>query len=330
MPQQIEQIWAILQQIPVFEPGLLLLLTILLSRYAALPQQYRPWPLLHLIAQRIAHKVNKKSDSPAHKKLAGALAFLVIFLPLLTLAWTFRQLSEWPAGFDALLLYLCLDYRHFSQQVAVVSDSLQKQQFQLAKDQLQPLLRRDCARLSPTGIAKAGIEVLAQRQLRHLVTVLFWYLLGGAMAAFCYRLILELQQAWSGKISQQRDFAQVASGLGRLGSWPVFWLHGGFLALLYRFFQTLRTFKHSKNSGLPASERWYLSAWSSAVQRNLAGPVMYEAHKLRRERIGPEQAPTVADLQLAQQLDAQIQRLLLLLLCCVLGLIGLYQWPSIV
>lgn len=328
MPQQIEQVWFALQQIPVFEPGLLLLLTILLSRYAALPQQYRPWPVLYLIAQRIADKVNKASDSTAHKRLAGALALLVIFIPLFTLAWTFRQLSEWPNGYDALLLYLCLDYRHFSQQVNVVSHSLQKQQLQLARDQLQPLLRRDCNRLSATGIAKAGIEVLAQRQLRHLVAVLFWFLLAGAMAALTYRLLLELQQAWSGKLSQQRDFATAVSLLGQLGSWPAFWLHGCFVALLYRFVQTLHTFQHSKNSGLPTPERWYLSAWSSAVQRNLAGPVIYQAQKIRRERIGPEPTPTVADLQLATQLDAEIQRSMLILLCCVLGLIGLYQWPG--
>ena len=328
MSQSVQQIWTTLQQVPAFEPGLLLLLTILLARYASLPQQYRPWPLLHILAQRIASKVNKATDSRFQQRLAGTLALLVVLTPILTLAWTLRQLSEWPVGYDAFILYLCLDHRHFSRQIEVVSASLRREQFQLAKDQLQPLLRRDCSQLSPAGLSKAGIEVLAQRQLRHLIAVVFWFVLAGPMVALGYRIVLELQQAWSGKISSQRAFSTAVSGLSRLFSWPVFWLHGSFVAVLYRFGHCLRFYGRSQQAGLPRAERWFLSAWSAALQRNLAGPVMYQGHKTRRQRIGPDLAPALADLELAQRLDVQIQRAFLLLVCCVVALMVLYQWPQ--
>ena len=327
MPFAFSQYWSALQQTPVFEPGVLLLLTLLLARYAALPYQYQPWPVIHLLAQRIGSRVNKASDSEAQQRLAGALAMVVLVAPLLTLAWTLRQLSEWPAGFDALLLYLCLDQRHFTNQVAKIADSLQRQQLQLAKDQLQPLLRRDCDRLSATGLAKAGIEVLAQRQLRHCVAVLFWFLTAGAIAALAWRLIVELQQAWSGKIQSQRVFAGAVSRVGTVMLWPVSWLQGTLVAMLFRFGLSIRNFRHSQRAGLPASERWYLSAWSAALRRNLAGPVMYQGVKIRRERIGREQAPELADLQLGLIMQRQIERALWLLCCSGFALILFYQWP---
>lgn len=327
MSSDLQQYWSALQQTPVFEPGVLLLLTLLLARYAALPLQYQPWPLLRVLAERVAAKVNKASDSPAQQRLAGILAVLLVVVPLLTLAWTFRHLSEWPAGFDALLLYLCLDHRHFSSQVATVAGSLQRQQLQLAKDQLQPLLRRDCGQLSAAGLAKAGIEVLAQRQLRHFAAVLFWFVVGGAMAALVWRLLVELQQAWSGKISQQRVFGSAVSRIGRLMLWPVCWLQGALVALLFRFAPSVRYFRASRQAGLPAAERWYLSAWSAGVQRNLAGPVMYQGAKIRRDRIGPELAPALADLSMAQVMEQQIQRAQWLLCCSAVALILLYQWP---
>ncbi len=327
MSATLQQYWFALQQTPVFEPGVLLLLTLLLARYAALPLQYQPWPLLRLLAERVAGKVNKAADSPAQQRLAGILALLVVVLPLLTLAWTLRHLSEWPAGFDALLLYLCLDHRHFASQVATMAGSLQRRQLQLAKDQLQPLLRRDCGKLSATGLAKAGIEVLAQRQLRHFAAVLFWFVVGGAMTALVWRLLVELQQAWSGKISDQRRFGSAVGQVGRLMLWPVCWLQGALVALLFRFVQSVQFFRASPLAALPAAERWYLSAWSAGLQRNLAGPVMYQGVKIRRERIGPEQAPELADLLLAQVMEQQIQRAQWLLCCICVALILLYQWP---
>lgn len=327
MSATLQQYWLVLQQTPVFEPGVLLLLTLLLARYAALPLQYQPWPLLRVLAEHVAAKVNKASDSPAQQRLAGMLALLVVVVPLLTLAWTFRHLSEWPAGFDALLLYLCLDHRHFSSQVATIAGSLQRQQLQLAKDQLQPLVRRDCGQLSATGLAKAGIEVLAQRQLRHFAGVLFWFLVGGALAALLWRLLVELQQAWSGKITQQRVFGSAIGWVSRLMLWPVYWLQGALVALLFRFIPSVRYFRASQQAGLPAAERWYLSAWSAGLQRNLAGPVMYQGVKIRRERIGPQQAPELADLLLAQVMEQQVQRAQWLLCCCAVALILLYQWP---
>ncbi|MDZ7869852.1 MAG: cobalamin biosynthesis protein [Rheinheimera sp.] len=328
MQQLAAQYWQLLMQIPAFEPGLLFLLVFLLAQYAALPQQYQIWPLLRLLAQRIELKVNKSTDSRSQQRLAGALALTVVLLPVLLLSWTLRQLSEWPVGFDAILLYLCLDFRNYQLQVQSAASSLHRQQYQLAKDQLQPLLRRECGQLSATGLAKAGIEVLAQRQVRHVVAVLLWYLLGGAMLALSYRLLLELQQAWSGKMPSQRAFSGAVSACGRLFTLPALWLHGALVGVLYRFRPTLRYFNTSQNAGLPAADRWYLSAWSAALQRNLAGPVIYQGTKLRRERIGASDNPQLADLQLMLQLTRQIQRTLFLLLSCGFALTILYQWPQ--
>ncbi len=54
---------------------------------------------------------------------------------------------------------------------------------------------------------------------------------------------------------------------------------------------------------------------------------MYQGVKIRRDRIGPEQAPALADLLLAQVMEQQILRAQWLLCCSSVALILLYQWP---
>ncbi len=325
MQQTAAQYWQQLMQIPLFEPGLLFMLVLLLAQFATLPLPYQPWPLLKILAQRIEAKVNKHST--AQRRLAGTLALLLLLLPLLALLGLARHLSEWPAGFDALLLYLCLDHRAFYQQVDTATQSLQRGQRQLAKDQLQVMLRRDCSVLSDTGLAKAGIEVLALRQVRHFVAIIGWFLLGGALAAVTYRVLLELQQSWSGKIGTQRAFSTAVSLCNRLMTMPFLWIQGALIALMYRFWSSIRYYRSSAAAGLPAPDRFYLAAWSAALQRNLAGPVMYQGQKLRRQRIGPEQNPQLADLQLALQMSRQIQLAVFVLLFCAFALSVLYLWP---
>lgn len=326
MQQTAVQYWQQLVQIPLFEPGLLFMLVLLLAQFATLPLPYQPWPLLRILAQRLESKVNK--HNPAQRRLAGTLALMLLLFPLLLLLGLARHLSEWPAGFDALLLYLCLDHRAFQQQVATAAQSLQRGQRQLAKDQLQVMLRRDCNTLSDTGLAKAGIEVLALRQVRHFVAVSGWFLLGGALTAVAYRVLLELQQSWSGKIGPQRVFSTAVSLCNRLMTMPFLWIHGVLIALMYRFWPAVRFYRSSKAAELPAPDRFYLAAWSAALQRNLAGPVIYQGQKLRRQRIGPEHNPQLADLQLALQLSRQIQLAIFLLWFCAFALSLLYLWPQ--
>ena len=108
---------------------------------------------------------------------------LVLLLPLLALAAAFASLSEWPEFWHALLLYCCLDWQNQRNQAFLLAQSIEKQQLSLARDLIKPLVLRQSQQLSEVGLCKATIESLTLRLAKQWVGVLFWFLVGGGLAA---------------------------------------------------------------------------------------------------------------------------------------------------
>lgn len=327
MPLLSDGNWLAWIAVPAVEQTLLLIGVLLLARFAPLPSHYQPWSLLKLLAERIAGKVRKSGDSAAQQQLAGALALFVLLLPVLLLCWALAQLSEWPAAFEAVLLYLCLDFSACRQQVTSAAGFLARGQRQLCKDTLQKLLWRDCQPLSEAGLCKAGIEVLAKRQAYQLFAVVLCFLAGGVLLAVSYRLCFELNQAWNLKSRVNRPFGQLVSSTVRLLSWPALWLYGCWVATLYQFWPALRYYRQTPACAQGRAATFVLAAWSAALRRNLAGPVSVDGQKIRYPRIGPPAQPQLTDLQLAIRLSKQIDNSLLLIFSVTLALLLFYYWP---
>lgn len=318
---------ATLLSMPPIESGVLSCAALLLARFAPLPLQYQPWPLLALIARRVGQRVNKPGYSPAQLRLSGLLGLLVLLLPLLLLGSLMRQLSDWPAAFDALLLYLSLDAMWFNRHCAELSQTAASGQLQLAREQLQRVVLRDCSQLSAVGIYKAAIEVIAQRQARHFALILLWYILLGGEAALLMRALLELKQCWNAKLRAWQPFGSLLAQLTGILTAPALWIFGCWLALLYNPLRCWQYYKYSADLWMNRPERWLLSGWSAALQRNLAGPLIYEGQKVRRVRLGPAGQPADSDVRLAVGISEQIQFAVILLTLCYCGLLLLWYWP---
>lgn len=316
-----------LSDMPLIESGVLSCAALLLARFAPLPLQYQPWPLLDLLARRVGERVNKPGYSQSQLRLSGLLAVLVLLLPLLLLAGLMRQLSDWPAAFDALLLYLSLDAMRFNRHCTELCQKAASGQLQLAREQLQRVMLRDCSQLSAVGIYKAAIEVIAQRQARHFAAIVFWYLLLGGEAALLMRALLTLKQSWNAKLLIWQPFAGLLAQFTSLLSAPALWLYGGLLAILHHPVRCWQYYKYSADLWMNRPERWLLSAWSAALQRNLAGPVMYAGNKIRRVRLGPAEQPGAPDVALAAKISEHIQLTTFGLALCYLGLLLVWYWP---
>jgi len=313
---------------PLVESSVLSCVALLMARFAPLPLQYQPWPLLNLLARRIGERVNKPGYSQAQLRLSGLLAVLVLLLPLLLLCALMHQLSDWPAAFDAMLLYLSLDAMRFNQHCRQLCQKANSGQLQLAREQLQQVMLRDCSQLSAVGIYKAAIEVIAQRQARHFAAIVVWYLLLGGEAALLVRALLELKQSWNDKLQVWRPFASSLAKLTHVLTAPALWFYGCWLALLYNPLRCWQYYKYSADLWMSRPQRCLLSAWSAALQRNLAGPVIYEAHKIRRVRLGPAEQPAVGDVGLAARISEQVQLAIVVLSLSYSALLLLWYWPT--
>lgn len=327
MADSLTVLFTLLSQ-PQTESLCLLLLVLLLAWQAPLPAHYQPWQLLRLLADAISRRVNKAGYSASQLRLSGTLAMFILLLPVLGLWLAFRQLSDWPAALDAVTLYLCLDAGHFQRQARQAAMQAELGQLQLAREQLQSVLLRDCTHLSLLGLCKACIELVLQRQARHYAVVLCWYLLLGAPAALLVRLLLELKQSWNNKLTRYQHFGAPVAQLTAVLNAPGLWLYASVTALLYQLSAARHFYRYSADGYLSRAERWLFCAWSAALQRNLAGPLIYQQQKLRRVRIGPDTPPALTDVWLCLKISNQIQFVVLLLFAIALGLWLLWRWPS--
>jgi adenosylcobinamide-phosphate synthase len=315
----LDDFWQLFEQ-SAFQQPLLALVVLLLSRFAPLPASYQPWFFIRAIANAIRNKVAKPNNDRQQQFLAGTLSVLVLLVPFVVLLIAFDELSAWPEFFEACLLYLALDWQFFANQLQQVKQSLHKEQLSLARDQLAPMLLRKTGQLSAAGIAKAALDTLALRLCKHWFAVLFWYLVGGGIAACCYRLLLELQQQWNPKLARQREFGAFIALLEQALSLIPALLNTLLLALWVNIGDTLKFHKYSKDLQLSFSARWLLSAWAAALQTSLAGPVYYQEAKIPRVRIGTERQPSAAELGKALKITNELQHIALLL---VFGLVAL-------
>jgi adenosylcobinamide-phosphate synthase len=315
----LDSFWQMLEQSALHQP-LLAVVVLLFSRFAPLPASYQPWFFIRAVANAIRAKVAKPSNDPQQQYLAGALATLVMLVPFAVLLIAFEELSAWPEFFQAFLLYLSLDWQFYANQIRQVSQSIEKQQTSLARDQLSSLVLRKTDKLSNAGIAKAALDATAFRLSKHWFGVLFWYLVGGGIAACSYRLLLELQQQWNPKLLRQREFGFFVSIVERVFSALPLLGNTLLLALWVNIRDTLTFHKYSQDRQLSFTSRWLLSAWAAALKCSVAGPIYYENEKVQRVRIGPDTQPTAAHLLKALTIATQLQRVAILL---VFGLVAL-------
>jgi adenosylcobinamide-phosphate synthase len=208
----------------------------------------------------------------------------------------------------------------------MISQSLAKQQLNLARDQLQPMVLRQSRRMSAIGISKACIESLSLRFSKQWLSVIFWFLLAGGIAALAYRLLQELQQSWNPKLTCYQHFGRptafVVAGMSVV---PVL-ICGTLIAILKNWRLSLHYFSQSQGSHFGIAQRWLLSATSAALGRNLAGPLYYGEVKQRRVRIGPVTEPQSSDIKIWLNLCRQLQIASFVLIVCYCLLLLVGKW----
>ncbi|MFC4655052.1 cobalamin biosynthesis protein [Rheinheimera marina] len=295
----------------------LLLLVWILSQHLRLPRETQPMALLQLFATRLGSKVNPPNRSEGQQQLSGALALLTLVLPLLALLSLLYWFSDWPLVLDALLLFLCLDFGRQQLRHRQVASAISRKQLGLARDLLQLEVLRDCSTLSETGLCKASMEHQALQLARHWLALGFWFLVGGGLTAVAYRLILLCSQSWNTKQQSFQHFGKASASLGQLCSLPGYFGVSLLYALLMSLGRSWRELQQSKHSNLCVGQRWVLASLAGVLQVNLAGPVIYQGQKQRRDRVGPSRLPQLADLWLMLRLTQQAQFVCYLLLLSV-------------
>jgi adenosylcobinamide-phosphate synthase len=217
---------------------------------------------------------------------------------------------------EIFLLKSALAVRALGAAAAAVGRALGEGDLPTARIALRSLVSRDPSTLSPSLVAAAAVESVAENSSDSLVAPLFWYLIGGVPAALAYRACNTLdamigyhgETEWLGKAAARLDDAAnliparltaallvAASALGGAsarGALRVWWRDGGAT--------------ESPNAGRP------MAAMAGALDVQLEKVGHYRLGDGRAPSGAPEIARAVAIMYRACALAAIAAALLLL------------------
>jgi adenosylcobinamide-phosphate synthase len=174
---------------------------------------------------------------------------------------------------------------------------------------LKPFVNRDIQTLSMLGLGKAGAETLIMCYGRNVVAVLFWYAIGGGIAAFTYRMCVELARAWSPSRQHFSPFGIPAVRVVAVLDFIPLRLFAVMIAVGQRAqpcFQLIQ--QQSKSWPLPGPS-WLLVTVGAKLELALGGPAIYAGKKAIRSKLGGRIAPAAIHL-------AQVQKLLAWRMLC--------------
>ena len=296
---------------PQFESLLLLLAVLLVKRVLQTVAAHNPWQIFQFFCLQLAHKVNKPENGQGQQRISGFIAVIVTFTPLWLILWLFADFVAIPQLWQGLLLYLALGSLTLTANAQSISKALRTGDNYQAKQNLKTLVLRDTSQLSAMGLSKATIEALIIKHMQLTISVIAIYLVGGALAAISYRLLLEMHYAWNPKRNHMSHFGSFINTLSQLLTWlPSRVLL--FVGLLLSFGQQSRlVWRLTLPKIFQLNNNALLQFFAITLNTKLAGVAMYDGKKLRRVEFNPKgRAPDVNTISQAYQFMARINTLL--------------------
>nr|WP_087575559.1 adenosylcobinamide-phosphate synthase CbiB [Sphingomonas sp. CDS-1] len=180
------------------------------------------------------------------------------------MAWLWLALAAWPA----------LAQRSLYVHVAPVARALARGELDAARQAVGRIVGRDTDSLDEAGVARAGIESLAESFCDGIVAPLFWLLLLGLPGIWAYKAVNTADSMIGHKEAPFTDFGWAAARFDDLLNWAPARLAafvlcitgGGGWAVMWR--------DHGRHASPNAG--WPEAAMAGALGIRLAGPIRYD------------------------------------------------------
>ncbi len=261
---------------------LVLLLVVLVKSLSEKFSSQKQIAIFSLYCAQLAEKVNKETHSKNHRKIAGFIATIITFSPLVIIVWLFETLVaiEWLWG--AILLYFSFGRFNVNACGKNIAKNLNAQDNQTAKLLLTPLMLRDVEKLSALGISKATIEMMLLRKFQQHFMIGFYFFLLGPITAFSVRLLLEMHYHWNIKVAKFTYFGSFVNFIVNVVQWLPSRLFLFLLILtslnqsIVLFWRLIRTQFFVLNNSI------LIHYFALILSVKLGGVAMYNQEKLRK------------------------------------------------
>lgn len=278
---------------------LIMVVVIILEKVIPWPDKSHPLTLLHSMAGAMSTKVHKDThNSPAQQKVSGALAIIVLSLPVVFVIAVVLFFAEFSFFFEGLLLLIALRFQPTLEGSKKIQKALVKRKKALARYELSRWTLRETESLSEMGICKATIETLVLRFSYQYMSVIFWYIIGGGIAAFVYRFIYEMSQVWNIKISHYTHFGRPVSWLSLGLNWIPVRITAVLFMIAVNVSKAIKALR--KQKGAASGHTLLLTLFGGALDVQLGGPAYYNKRKIRLPKRGGNDSPKVGDISRAR------------------------------
>ena len=292
-----------------FDPLILLLMALVLDAYIGdggwlLRRVPHPVVVIGRMVGFLDKKLNRDHRSQMDRALRGAALVGVMVAGAGAVGWGVQWTSlnhDFGWIVELVLLILLLSARELFDRVRDVGLALKNDGLEAARAAVAHVVGRDPAHLDDHGVARAGIESLAENFSDGLVAPVFWYLLFGFPGLLIYKTVNTMDSMIGYKTERHRAFGMTAARLDDVLNLIPARLAGLFIAIAAVFTPTARpgralttmlrdAGKHtSMNAGFPEG------AMAGALGLALAGPRRYAAAVVDAPWVGRGRARATYD-----------------------------------
>ncbi|WP_343222097.1 adenosylcobinamide-phosphate synthase CbiB [Novosphingobium profundi] len=232
---------------------------------------------------------NRVELRPWRRRLAGLAGMAVLLLGVGGAAFAVQAAITRLAGDFATLLLMVLAWpalaqRSLYEHFRPVRQALGRGDLATARRAVAMIVGRDTARLDGAGVARAGIESLAESFCDGVIAPLFWLVLGGLPGVWIYKAINTADSLIGHPEPPLREYGWAAARIddlanlvpARLSAVLVCIAGGRGWGVLWR--------DHARHASPNAG--WPEAAMAGALGVRLAGPVVYDGVLVDKPWIG--------------------------------------------
>lgn len=263
----------------------------------------------------VAKTVERRLNRGSQRYARGVLAWSVVVLPLVALAWWLIDVSgHLGMVMHAVLLYFCIGLRSLRDHMLPIGHALLNGDLALARSLTARIVSRDTERAAEPDLAKAAVESTLENGNDAVFGTLFWFVVAGGPGALLFRLANTLDAMWGYRSQRFLAFGWAAARIDDVMNW----IPARLTALSYALLGDGRRAWHCWRTQAPA---WpspnagpVMSAGAGALGLALGGEAQYDGMKETRPPLGAGRAATAADIYRAWHLVAKTAVLWIVLL----------------
>jgi adenosylcobinamide-phosphate synthase len=229
-------------------------------------------------------KLNRPQRSAGARQARGALTVLLIAGLATAIGWALLIVLRgrwWGWMAEAFVVYVLMAQRSLYDHVRAVADGLDKGGLAGGRAAVAHIVGRDPESLDAHGVARAGVESLAENFSDAVVAPCFWYAVFGLPGLFLHKAVNTLDSMIAHRNERYLDFGRFAARLDTAMNFLPARLAALIVAVAAAVapgakpFAALRTSFADARKHRSVNAGWPEGAFAGALDLALAGPRRY-------------------------------------------------------